>query len=226
LYSAKLIAVTKPTEEFHLETGAHNAEDLVSYCARVSNPSNQDKFDTSEKLLKYCMKKKHWSIFQMVDLVIELHVTRDIGRQILRHRSFSFQEFSQRYAAVNTEDFIVREARIQDPKNRQASIEVPLGSNLNLEWASRQQEVFNLVKSNYEWALDNNIAKEQARCILPEGNTPSIMYMKGSLRDWFFYSWLRMGVETQKEHRIIAQYCWEIIKKEFSFLETIDIKEI
>jgi thymidylate synthase (FAD) len=209
----KLIAITKPVG---LEK-TDQAADLIAYCARVSNPSNQDNFDTAEKLLSYCVRKQHWSIFEMAHVVLEIKTTRDIARQILRHRSFSFQEFSQRYAAVDTSEFTLREARLQDPKNRQNSIENE-DNNLQLQWETRQAVISEIVKDYYEWALKQGIAKEQARVILPEGLTPSTMYMAGTLRSWIHYCNLRTGNGTQKEHQEIAAQCWEILQKEFEFL--------
>lgn len=221
MQNAKLIAVSRPADDFRLETGCENAEDLISYCARVSNPDNQENFDTADKLLKYCIRKKHWSIFQMAHVVMEIKCTRDIGRQILRHRSFSFQEFSQRYAKVKIDDFETRECRLQDTKNRQNSIETD-DLTLRALWKGQQYEVLRAAKRAYEWAIDKGIAKEQARVVLPEGLTPSTMYMAGSLRDWFHYCVLRQGIETQKEHREVASICWEILQREFPFLETVD----
>jgi thymidylate synthase (FAD) len=198
------------------------AEDLISYCARVSNPTNQLNFDTSAKLLHYCRKKAHWSIFEMADLIMEINTTRDIGRQILRHR-FSYQEFSQRYASVEALDtWVHREARLQDDKNRQNSI-VTDDKELQQHWWAQQQKVRDIAQDAYEWALKNGIAKEQARAVLPEGMTPTRMFMKGNLRSWITYCTIRKGPETQKEHRDIADECWEIVVKEFPFLEGFDI---
>jgi len=223
MFQAKLIALTQPTEDFKAETGAENAEDIISYCARVSNPANQENFDTSAKLLTFCMRKKHWSIFQMGHLIMKIQCTRDIGRQILRHRSFSFQEFSQRYAAVNTDDFVIREARLQDVKNRQMSVETD-DVFLKQEWEVYQWEVVRAAKRAYQWALDNKIAKEQARVVLPEGLTPSTMFMGGLLRDWIFFCTVRMREgETQKEHVEVAKSCWDILKRAYPFLETVNI---
>ena len=198
-----------------------DAEDLISYCARVSNPANQDNFDTAGKLLKYCIKKKHWSIFEMADLVMEIKTTRDIGRQILRHRSFNFQEFSQRYAEVG--NFVTtREARLQDTKNRQQSIIIN-NDGLQDWWKIAQNSVLNEANYWYGKALEKDIAKECARAVLPEGLTMSTMYMKGSLRSWFTYSQLRrIEAETQREHVDIANKVWEIIKVEFPFLQEIE----
>jgi thymidylate synthase (FAD) len=193
--------------------------DLVAYCARVSNPSNQDNKDTSEKLIRYLIKNAHWSPLEMVNMCLEIETTRDIARQILRHRSFSFQEFSQRYADPTKElDFVLREARLQDAKNRQNSIE--MGNTLKDslvgdEWKRRQVDIIRQVKESYEWAIANGIAKEQARAILPEGNTVSRLYMNGTLRSWIHYIQLRSANGTQKEHREIALKCAEVIAKVF-----------
>lgn len=181
-----------------------DAEKVIAYCARVSNPKNQDSANI-QKLLAYCVKHKHWSIFEMASACFEIETTRDIARQILRHRSFSFQEFSQRYADPTTDlGFVVRDARMQDLKNRQNSIETNDGA-LAAIWDSKQTEAIQKAKEAYKWAIDNGIAKEQARAVLPEGNTVSRMYMSGSLRSWLHYVTLRYGVETQKEHREIAK---------------------
>lgn len=203
---AKLIAVTKPIVE-----GIEDAKDLIAYCARVSNPSNQMNMDTAEKLINYLIKYKHWSPAEMVNCVVEVEAPRDIARQLLRHRSFSFQEFSQRYADVATlgDSFFLREARLQDTKNRQNSI-VTDDTNLQSEWELRQKQILSSVKEHYEWAIQNGIAKECARVILPEGLTMSRLYVNGTLRSWIHYIEVRTeaGV-TQQEHvelaRLIAQ---------------------
>lgn len=199
--------------------------DQIAYAARVSNPSNQNNKDTAEKLVRYLIRENHWSPLEMVSACIEIETTRDIARQIIRHRSFSFQEFSQRYAEAT--DFTGREARLQDPKNRQNSIELDdvedfgKGGNktqherLSEEWRMRQNRVIRAAKEVYNWALDNGIAKEQARAVLPEGNTESTLYMAGSLRSWIHYCQLRMSHGTQKEHTIVAQQCWDIVKIHF-----------
>ena len=194
-------------------------DEFVAYFARVSNPSNQTKNLSPQKLLEYLAKHRHWSPFEMVNLVMEIETTRDIARQILRHRSFAFQEFSQRYADP-TQDlgFVTREARLQDIKNRQNSIETN-DTILESAWTDWQQDVANLAKESYNWALKNGIAKEQARAVLPEGLTVSRMYMNGSLRSWIHYCQLRMGVETQKEHREIATDAWYIIMNKFPSLK-------
>lgn len=210
----ELVAVTKP-----VIAGA-TAEELISYCARVSNPSNQSNFDTSSKLLRYCINHQHWSIFEMAHVVIEINTTRDIARQILRHRSFSFQEFSQRYADPSQLGFTVREARLQDKKNRQNSIETN-DDELQKTWKMKQDQLIHETKMAYKWAIDNGIAKEQARAILPEGNTNSRLYMAGSLRSWIHYCQLRMAEGTQKEHREIASKCWTILCHEFDFLNDL-----
>ena len=212
-FSTKLISITRPYEDdagygVTLDT----PEELIAYCARVSSPDNQDNKNTADKVLKYCIRNSHWSIFEMVDATIEIVCTRDIGRQILRHRSFSFQEFSQRYAEAI--DFVRGEARLQDTKNRQNSIEI-VDKELRDLWEEMQTDVLILAKKHYKHALNMGIAKEVARKILPEGLTKSRMYMKGSLRSWLHYCDLRRGNGTQKEHRLIADSCWEILSKEF-----------
>ena len=196
-------------------TSAETMTELVAYCARVSNPSNQANKDTAEKLIKYLIKNKHWSPLEMVHLTLEIETTRDIARQILRHRSFSFQEFSQRYADPTKDlDFVLREARLQDTKNRQNSIET---DNLQLQafWEERQKRVIEEAKNAYEWAISNGIAKEQARAVLPEGLTVSRLYMAGTLRSWIHYIQLRSENGTQKEHINIAKACAEVIATVF-----------
>lgn len=215
-----LVGLTKPSAV----TDCHTAEELVAYAARVSNPENQNHHESAPRLLRYLIKHAHWSPFEMVHITMEIQTTRDIARQILRHRSFSFQEFSQRYAVQ--EHFTHREARLQDPKNRQNSIPIAdedfgKGGNktqnerLYEDWNMKQAEVISLAKRNYAWALQNGIAKEQARAILPEGNTNSTLYMAGSLRSWIHYCELRRGHGTQKEHMRVADQCWDIIKQHF-----------
>ncbi len=207
--SVKLIGVTAPC------AGHNSAEDMIVYMARVSNPSNQDLVRGDEKLIRYLIKNQHWSPFEMVNVVMEISTTRDIARQILRHRSFSFQEFSQRYADPTKDlGFDLREARLQDTKNRQNSIETE-NSELKSEWIIKQMNVIAEAKNAYEWAIANGIAKEQARSVLPEGNTQSRMYMNGTLRSWIHYCQLRMENGTQKEHMEVAKECWEIIRDEF-----------
>ncbi len=216
-----LVCLSQP----NAETGCHSAEELVAYAARVSNPSNQNNNKTAGKLVRYLIRENHWSPLEMVHLTMEITTTRDISRQIIRHRSFSFQEFSQRYA--KSEHFVTRMTRLQDPKNRQNSIELEdlddfgkggnktVNERLYEQWNMKQREVINKAKENYEWALSNGIAKEQARAVLPEGNTETTLYMAGSLRSWIHYCQLRMGNGTQKEHMLVAQQCWEIIGVHF-----------
>ena len=179
-----------------------NGEDLVAYMARVSNPGNQDNKESAPKLLQYLARNKHWSPFEMVNACVEIETTRDIARQILRHRSFSFQEFSQRYAEVNM--FETREARLQDVKNRQNSIPVQ-DRELEAMWQEKQKRLIREATEAYQWALSNGIAKEQARAVLPEGNTMSRMYMSGNLRSWLHYLQVRLDPSTQKEHREVAE---------------------
>lgn len=197
----KLIGYTKPVNIIGIE----NVQDLVSYCARVSNPGNQMNSETTEKLIRYLVNHKHWSVFEMASATLEIETTRDIARQMLRHRSFSFQEFSQRYKEVDAlvEPFVIREARLQHPTNRQDSIEVE-DQELQKMWAAKQQQIIHEAKLAYSWALKNGIAKEQARCVLPEGNTVSRLYMNGTIRSWIHYIELRSGNGTQKEHMEIA----------------------
>lgn len=206
-----LIGITKPSAY----TDCNTANELVAWAARVSNPSNQNNTATAPKLVQYLIKHQHWSPLEMVHISMEIRTTRDIARQILRHRSFSFQEYSQRYADP-TQDlgFIVRDGRLQDAKNRQNSIEVE-DRRLQEEWAMRQVRATDAALDAYEWAIENGIAKEQARAVLPEGNTESVMIMAGSLRSWVHYCQLRMDKATQKEHRIVAEQCWEIIGQHF-----------
>jgi len=199
------------------ETQQHmSLMEQVAYFARVSNPANQDKLETSEKLCLYLLNNKHFSPFEMVHVCLEINTTRDIARQILRHRSFSFQEFSQRYAIADL-GFETREARLQDTKNRQNSIETD-NAELSQEWEQRQNALIELSASTYKWAIDHNIAKEQARAVLPEGNTMSRMYMSGTLRSWVHYIQLRSSNGTQKEHREIAVACAEEISKIFPLI--------
>jgi len=210
----KLIGYTKPNVDVNVPE-MNDLQDLIAFCARVSNPANQNNTETSEKLIKYLIKYKHWSPLEMVHVTLEIETTRDIARQMLRHRSFSFQEFSQRYAdPVKHLDFVIREARLQDTKNRQNSIATD-DVELNLEWARRQQNIIDVVKDTYKWAIDNGIAKEQARAILPEGNTVSKLYMAGTLRSWIHYVQLRSENGTQQEHVDIAEACAEVISTIF-----------
>jgi thymidylate synthase (FAD) len=217
----KLVSYSKPTEEFQNQD-IEDALDLVAYCARVSNPANQFNTETSEKLIKYLIKHQHWSPLEMVSACIEIETTRDIARQILRHRSFSFQEFSQRYAdptAELGEAFVVREARFQDTKNRQNSVDFDMNDEsqrlLAIEWERAQKRVLFAVEKEYKWAIANGIAKEQARAVLPEGLTVSRMYMNGTIRSWIHYINLRKENGTQKEHMEIAQACAKIISEVF-----------
>jgi thymidylate synthase (FAD) len=205
-----LISYSKPVLE-----GLETPTDLVAYCARVSNPSNQMNAETAEKLIKYLIKHQHWSPLEMATMCLEIETTRDIARQILRHRSFSFQEFSQRYADPTKDlSFEFRDARLQDPVNRQNSVKTD-DYMLMYEWHERQRQILELVKSNYAWAIKNNIAKEQARAILPEGLTLSRMYMSGTLRSWIHYIQLRSGNGTQLEHMNIAKECAKVIAEVF-----------
>ena len=206
--SVKLISYSQAAGSPEDDSSDLNLQELVGYCARVSNPANQDRHDTSEKLVRYLIKHKHWSPLEMVSATVEVNTTRDIARQILRHRSFSFQEFSQRYAdPTQTLDFVTRDARMQDPKNRQNSI--PLDGDrakeFSDEWANRQREVIRLVKANYDWAIQNGIAKEQARSILPEGCTMSRLYMAGTLRSFVHFIDVRSGNGTQAECADVAR---------------------
>ena len=203
------------------DTQGRNLLEQIAYCARVSNPANQDNSETAEKLVRYLIKNKHWSPLEMVSLCLEIETTRDIARQILRHRSFSFQEFSQRYAVADL-GVKFREARLQDTKNRQNSIEIKgwtlTEQNLMEEWHRKQDDVMREVAHAYDWALKNNIAKEQARCVLPEGMTVSRMYMNGTLRSWVHYIQLRSANGTQKEHRDIAIACAKAIEPVFPMI--------
>ena len=222
----KLVSYSQPEEEFKNE-GIKNVQDLIAFCARVSNPSNQINIETSEKLIKYLIKHKHWSPLEMTSACLEINTTRDIARQILRHRSFSFQEFSQRYAnpAEFGEQFVVREARLQDTKNRQNSIDVE-DTELQAWWNAQQKFVIDHVSRIYQEAIDRGIAKEQARAILPEGNTKSRLYANGTIRSWIHYIELRAANGTQKEHMEIAKECAKVIAKIFplanDILENVD----
>jgi thymidylate synthase (FAD) len=207
-----LVGITQPNYRY---TGCDTANELVAWCARVSNPSNQNNTETAPKLVQYLIKNQHWSPLEMVSVQMEIKTTRDIARQILRHRSFSFQEYSQRYADPTKDlNFVTREARLQDQKNRQNSIDV---NDIHLEalWDDAQDIVRREALKSYKWAIENGIAKEQARAVLPEGLTESVIIMSGSLRSWVHYCQLRMDKATQKEHRIVAEQCWAIIAKEF-----------
>lgn len=212
--TVRLICYSQPTAEFFEDTSATDLKDLIAYMARVSNPTNQNNMQTSDKLLAYLIRNKHWSPFEMVHATLEITTTRDIARQILRHRSFSFQEFSQRYADPTEMDYDVREARLQDNKNRQNSIETD-DVELTAIWNNFQEIVMSEAKVAYNWAIKNGIAKEQARVVLPEGLTVSKMYMAGSMRSWVHYCQLRTEEGTQKEHRIIAQECMDALQPIF-----------
>ena len=207
---ARLISYSQPVRHVHSGEpgimGLENIQDLVAYCARVSNPSNQANTKTTSKLLGYLIKHKHWSPFEMASACIEIETTRDIARQFLRHRSFSFQEFSQRYADIRdlNDNFVLRETRLQDTKNRQNSIESD-DERLDMLWAAKQLSVIEAAKEAYEWAIDNGIAKEQARAVLPEGNTVSKLYVNGTIRSWIHYVELRSDNGTQKEHMELAK---------------------
>lgn len=220
ILSVKLISYTQPNpEEFTQEFIDDGIQNLISYCARVSNPSNQNNLDTVDKLLNYLIKNKHWSPFEMVDVCLEITSTRDIVRQILRHRSFSFQEFSQRYADPTKElDFCLKECRLQDTKNRQNSILINNDELADI-WKQLQIQVIDIAKANYENAISQGIAKEVARVMLPEGNTVSRMYIKGSIRSFIHYIEVRDGNGTQKEHQLVARACAEAINKIFPYIK-------
>ena len=212
--NVKLLSYSQPTDEFK-SMGLDDAQELIAYCARVSNPSNQLNTDTSEKLIRYLVRHQHWSPLEMVSVCMEITTTRDIARQILRHRSFSFQEFSQRYADPTKDlNFVTREARLQDPKNRQNSVATD-DQALENEWFRAQQRVIYAAKREYEWAIKNGIAKEQARAVLPEGLIESRLYMNGTLRSWIHFVELRSANGTQKEHQEVAVACAEVISKIF-----------
>jgi thymidylate synthase (FAD) len=218
----KLISYSQsPVNADQTELDLMNMQDLVSFCARVSNPSNQLNSETSEKLIRYLIKNKHWSPLEMVSACLEIETTRDIARQILRHRSFSFQEFSQRYADPTKDlDFVLREARLQDTKNRQNSIDTS-DSELIAWWDAKQKFLIDYVKETYAEAIEKGIAKEQARAILPEGNTVSRLYMNGTLRSWCHFIELRSANGTQKEHQLVALECAKVIAAVFPMLETL-----
>lgn len=211
--SVKLIAITRPAD------ATMTAGEFIAYVARVSNPGNQINKETAPKLLKYLVRNKHWSPFEMANVVMEINTTRDIARQILRHRSFTFQEFSQRYAEV-TNPPIFREARLQDPVNRQNSLATD-DEVLKQIWQTKQESLMAHVEDDYRWALQNGIAKEQARAILPEGLTPTKLYVNGTVRSWVHYCQLRMKNGTQQEHADIAKECWELITKELFDLDGV-----
>lgn len=218
----KLVSYSQPTTDF-ADQGVDDAQELIAFCARVSNPNNQFNTATSEKLIKYLVRHQHWSPLEMVSACVEITTTRDIARQILRHRSFSFQEFSQRYADPTKDlQFVLREARLQDTNNRQNSIEVD-DAELEAEWQRRQQLVIDLVTEQYDWAVSKGIAKEQARVVLPEGNTVSRLYMNGTLRSWIHFISLRSGNGTQKEHQLVAIACAHAIAAIFPMADSLTI---
>ena len=217
--NVRLLSYSQPTAEFK-ELGIADAQELIAYCARVSNPSNQLNTETSEKLIRYLVKHQHWSPLEMVSACIEITTTRDIARQILRHRSFSFQEFSQRYADPTKDlSFVLRDARLQDTKNRQNSTDLDLSNagqrELSRLWLEKQQEVIRAASDAYTWAVTNGIAKEQARAVLPEGITESRLYMNGTLRSWIHFVELRSANGTQKEHQEVAVACAKVIATVF-----------
>lgn len=218
------VAVTQPVIKNSLDE-VLTPDEFIAYVARVSNPENQNNTLTATKLLKYLAKHSHWSPFEMADVCMEIETTRDIARQILRHRSFSFQEFSQRYAdPTQSLGFVTREARLQDTKNRQNSVETE-DDDLQRNWQASQNEVWMTALAEYNWAIKNGIAKEQARAVLPEGLTVSRLYMKGSVRSWIHYCQLRMANGTQKEHREIATACWAEVIRYFPSLSEVIITE-
>jgi thymidylate synthase (FAD) len=221
-----LVSSSEPSKEL-VAQGIVNAQELVAYCARVSNPSNQTNTDTSEKLIRYLIKHKHWSPLEMVSACLEIETTRDIARQILRHRSFSFQEFSQRYAVADL-GWELKETRLQDTKNRQNSIALSgltlKEQNLIEQWKVKQQQLIQDAEHAYDWAIANGIAKEQARAVLPEGLTVSRLYMQGTLRSWLHYIELRSGPETQKEHRQVAQDCAHALESIFPMVTEFLVK--
>ena len=214
--TVRLVNYSKPTEEFEKE-GINDVQDLIAFCARVSNPSAQVNSETSAKLIKYLIKHQHWSPLEMVNAVLEINTTRDIAHQVVRHRSFAFQEFSQRYAnpAEFGDQFVTREARLQDTKNRQNSVEIDSEEDIHFAWESKQQEVIDKAKEVYDWAINSGIAKEQARVVLPEGNTKTRLYMNGTIRSWVHYIGLRGANGTQKEHMEIAHACANAIAEIF-----------
>lgn len=212
--NVKLLSYSQPTDEFE-QLGIENAQELIAYCARVSNPSNQFNTETSEKLIRYLIKHQHWSPLEMVSACLEITTTRDIARQILRHRSFSFQEFSQRYADPTKDlNFVLREARLQDTTNRQNSIEID-DEELQKKWDRIQTNMITEARMAYDWAIKNGIAKEQARAVLPEGLIESRLYMNGTLRSWVHFIELRSANGTQKEHQEIAKACAKVIAQVF-----------
>jgi thymidylate synthase (FAD) len=223
--NVKLVSYSQPTAEF-AGLGVDDAQELIAYCARVSNPSNQLNTETSEKLIRYLVKHAHWSPLEMVSACVEITTTRDIARQILRHRSFAFQEFSQRYADPTKDlNFVIREARLQDTKNRQNSVELDMADPEQRElarlWEEKQQAVIRAAREAYTWAVSNGIAKEQARAVLPEGNIESKLYMNGTLRSWVHFIELRSANGTQKEHQLVALACAKAIAAIFPMTESL-----
>tara|TARA_Y200000002_G_scaffold338303_1_gene307579 strand:+ start:30 stop:695 length:666 start_codon:yes stop_codon:yes gene_type:complete len=218
----KLVSYSKPASEYEAE-GIANVQELIAFCARVSNPSAQINTETSERLIKYLVKHQHWSPLEMVSACLEIKTTRDIAHQIVRHRSFSFQEFSQRYADPEAQGdlFEYSEARLQDTKNRQNSIDLDSESELHYDWKRKQEEVAKVAKENYDWAISQGIAKEQARKVLPEGITKTTLYMNGTLRSWVHYIELRGANGTQKEHMEIAHECAKVIAEIFPLAKTL-----
>jgi thymidylate synthase (FAD) len=226
--NVRLLSYSQPTKEF-ADLGIDDAQELIAYCARVSNPSNQLNTETSEKLIRYLVKHAHWSPLEMVSACVEITTTRDIARQILRHRSFAFQEFSQRYADPTKDlNFVTREARLQDTKNRQNSVELDMADPEQRElarlWEEKQQGVIRAAREAYTWAVTNGIAKEQARAVLPEGNTESRVYMNGTLRSWVHFIELRSANGTQKEHQLVAIACAKAIAAIFPMAESLTAK--
>ena len=220
--NVKLVSYSKPTEEFVAE-GLTDLQDLIAFCAKVSNPSAQINSETSERLIKYLIKHQHWSPLEMVNATLEIETTRDIAHQIVRHRSFAFQEFSQRYAnpAEMGQQFVTREARLQDTKNRQNSVEIDSEEDIHHAWASVQQGVIDKAKEAYDWAIASGIAKEQARVVLPEGCTKTRLYMNGTIRSWVHYIELRGANGTQKEHMDIAKACAKVIAEIFPLMNDL-----
>ena len=226
--SVRLVSYSQPHAEFIDAESISDVQDMIAYCARVSNPSNQHSTETNDRLINYLIRNQHWSPFEMASVTMEIVTTRDIARQILRHRSFSFQEFSQRYASVNDIgsglEFQIREARLQDTKNRQNSIPIDEQDIENkyiaLQWERKQKELIGWVDEQYRWALENGIAKEQARAILPEGLTSSKLYMAGTVRSWIHYIELRSANGTQLEHQRIAQDCARELAKIVPMIKT------
>jgi len=224
--AVRLVCYSKATDDFEAE-GLTDLQELIAFCAKVSNPTAQINMETSERLIKYLIKHQHWSPLEMVNATLEIDTTRDIAHQVVRHRSFAFQEFSQRYAdpASMGDQFVISEARLQDPKNRQNSVDLDPESDghaiLQGTWKNKQQRVIDAAKDAYDWAIENGIAKEQARKVLPEGLTKSRLYMQGSIRSWVHYIDLRGSNGTQKEHMEIAHACAKVIAEIFPLMDTI-----